>query len=780
LLDLIKQEESESPITEEEKELTEKIERLREKIEIKEVRGTRLLSIEVEDEDPRAAQKIANALAESYINYDSEIRLKSSKELLKWMSEQLYAAKKAVADAEKDFLAFKEKQKLFSAQGRQQISMDKLGDINASLVEVRTQILEKQAIIEELGKFLELNEDKNVTSIPRFMNNTLLEELYGELVKAQVEYERLSGIYKSKHPEIVQLIRKISGLNTKIKNEIAKALENAKAEMAVLAARDKALKETLDGYESEAIATNKDQLEFAILEREVETSKELYSTLLNKIKESDLVGEMPESVLRLMERASLPTAPVKPRVLLNLTLSLVLGLFLGIGLALFLEFIDQSLHNRGEIERFVELPVLAEIPLTDLDKDSARTNGKYPGPELNILTLPYNNPFSESYALLATGLKFWELNKRRGAFLVTSSAPSEGKSTIAYNLGVRLSDIGLKVLMLEGDLRLPASKKLPGLRGRPGLTNILVDLFETDVKKGRLGELTVGDVHKLIEVQERSGVLFYRTEKHKFRVFFHRGRMADIEWLTRPHDDRLGNLLLRGGVVSPEQLKLALEKQKSTAQRLGQVLLALGFLRAEELAGPLKLQMQENLKELFRTQRAAFYFKEDFPLDLAGADDMNSALVEAIGEITAQMRPPTPYLFSKIEKVLVKVPDTQMVILTSGKSVPNPGALLGGQRMAALMELCRRYFDVILIDSPPAGSMGDAAILAARCDGVLFVIRAGQTHIAEVRRAKDHLSSVPTPIVGTILNMLDMEKSPYYGSYYYKYYRYAYGKTEEE
>jgi Mrp family chromosome partitioning ATPase len=92
------------------------------------------------------------------------------------------------------------------------------------------------------------------------------------------------------------------------------------------------------------------------------------------------------------------------------------------------------------------------------------------------------------------------------------------------------------------------------------------------------------------------------------------------------------------------------------------------------------------------------------------------------------------------------------------------------------MEILQGEFDIVLLDSPPAATMSDAAVLARYCDGIIMVVKAGTTHLEEIRRAKEQLDSVKAPIVGAVLNMMDVKKDPYYYKYYVSKYRDYYAK----
>jgi uncharacterized protein involved in exopolysaccharide biosynthesis/Mrp family chromosome partitioning ATPase len=751
---------------------------LKGKIDIEEVKDTRLLNIHVEDHDPQLARTVANAIAESYVLYDTGTRLESSRRILDWLSRQLYEMKKKVEDAERDFQTFKEKEGIFSIEGKQKINVQKIEEMNTDNIKTRGQLLEVEAKITEMKKFNAESSGGSIKNIPTFLRNELLEKLYAELLSTEVEYQRIAGVYRHKHPEMVKVTSKISELRTKIHQQLQKALSNAESERAVLLAREKGLQQAMSGFESDVIGTNRKELQYAILERDLKTNQELYNTLLAKVKEASITDEITKSNLRIVEPAVLPIEPVKPRKLLNLVLSVVLGLATGVMIAFFLEYLDQTVHNKDDVQKHFHLPVLSVIPVQKEYLEPAKSSKSPRIP--SILDVSLDGHFSESFRMLATNLSFSELGKSKGIYLVTSSTPKEGKSTVSLNLGLTMAKLGIRTLVIEGDLRLPSMSKTLKLTEKAGLTDVFLETFNTEVKQGELGKLTVGDIHQLLEIQERSGILRYRNEKDSFTVSFLKGRMIDVDWQTRPVSERLGSLLAQGGKITREQLRIALEKQEAGLQSLGQVLLQLGFISVEDLAGPLRLLIQENMRKLSQCGHADFAFEQAALPASSEVEPKEAALLAAMGNFRDMYPMGTPFLHNQICRYLYRVPDHDLWVLSSGKIPPNPTELLASRRMRSLIDILRRQFDTIIIDSPPITTVSDTAILSSLCDGVIMVIRTGTTHIRQIELARDQLDTVRTPVLGVVLNMLDFEKDPYhYGRYYQKYKGY-YGKRSDE
>ncbi|MBW1806141.1 MAG: GumC family protein [Deltaproteobacteria bacterium] len=279
-----------------EEKLAQLADKLKKKIDIQEIRDTRLLNVSVEDHDPVMVRDIANAVVKIYIEFNITNRLKYSQNTLSWMSDQLYEVKKILEDSEQAFLAYKQEQKLFSVEGKQKVIAQKIADFNDSYLEARNKRLTLDAKLAELRRsFQEKGDTLHARSL---INNTLIDNLYSQLLDLDVELSRLSKVYRPKHPKVVQIKTKIENTSKKLKQEIGKEMESMAAERAVLLSREKVLQKTILDFENDALNTNKKELKYTIFQRNVETNQKLYDTLLSKVKEANITGNIDASNLR--------------------------------------------------------------------------------------------------------------------------------------------------------------------------------------------------------------------------------------------------------------------------------------------------------------------------------------------------------------------------------------------------------------------------------------------------------------------------------------------------
>ncbi|MGD9878116.1 GumC family protein, partial [Desulfococcus sp.] len=333
------------------------------KITVTEIRDTRLLRIGVRDYDPEAAARMANALAQAYITFNLANRLEYSQNTMAWMTEQLYDVQKKLEDAEAEFLAYKQKTRLFSVEGRQGMITNKMNEFNDAYLQTRNQRLELEAKLGELRRIGGTSNRRNIVHIRSLIENAVIDNLYNQLIEAEVAYSRAAKIYKGKHPKLTQIQTQIDNTRAKLNGEIQKELQSMKAQQAVLAAREEVIQKTIGDFESEAMETNKKELEYTMLERSVETQQQMHDILLAKLKETNISSNVDVSNIRITESAVAVNSPVKPQKARNILLGVIVGLMAGIGLAFLREYLDQSLRTEEDVQRYLGLPVLSIVPL---------------------------------------------------------------------------------------------------------------------------------------------------------------------------------------------------------------------------------------------------------------------------------------------------------------------------------------------------------------------------------------------------------------------------------
>ena len=359
------------------------------------------------------------------------------------------------------------------------------------------------------------------------------------------------------------------------------------------------------------------------------------------------------------------------------------------------------------------------------------------------------------------------------SLLVTSAGEEEGKTLTVANLAYTVSRTGKSVLMIDADLRKPRLSRLSASQESSGLTGLLSDVFSTDLRRGPLGQFGMSDLYRLLSLQKKTGLLRLSDRKDEVELFFLQGELVDLNWLTRPEEKKLAAVLINSNLLTQEQEKQAIARQKDTGQKLGFILINMGLLKEEDLTGPLTIHMMEGLRTALGFKTGEFVFKELPPSDYDEASfdpvDFRRLYNQVIfGEEEL------PYVKKKIESAVMEIDTTSLFLLPSGNIPPNPSELLASERMFFLISNLIKRFDLLVIDSPPILPISDALILAPYTDGVVLMIKAGLMNRNMVKKSIEQLHLAQANLIGVVLNQVDMKKDGYY-KYYHRYYSKYYG-----
>jgi polysaccharide biosynthesis transport protein len=343
--------------------LEQQLEELQKKITISEITGTRLLAIDVEDNDPQMASRIANLLAAQYVEFDLASRLASDNQNLEWLNREVYALKKRLEDDEQKFFEYKQLHGVFSLTGKQKVIDQRITELNNEYLDTRNKRQELDAKLIEIEK--QIGSATDFAHVRSILDNPSINDIYSSLTNLQLEQNRLAKVFGPKHPRMVQVASEISKVHSKLRSELSKEVENLRVQRTVLLNREKQMEGNINELEQDALDTSGKELTYTILQRNMDTSQQLYDTLVAKIKESGVASGGAVSTIRIVESATAPIYPFKPNKKRNLILGLILGLFSGVGLAFFLEYLDQTIRSEEDVQRLLGLPVLAVVPIAE-------------------------------------------------------------------------------------------------------------------------------------------------------------------------------------------------------------------------------------------------------------------------------------------------------------------------------------------------------------------------------------------------------------------------------
>ncbi len=308
---------------------------------------------------PEMAAKIANAVAKAYQEEDLSSRTRNFQETYTFLTEKLLQLKEDLAKSRKKLAEFKRKNNLLLV-GNLDMDMEKLSEFNAQYISTRAKRLELEV---KLQQFKALSkEEKLIACSSFFPDNSVIQELKGELTHSKIQLSEALQKYKEKFPEVQHLKERIKLLEKMLEEEIDKSLITLETTINSLKAKEEALSKAINDYRKDAQVLSQKQSEFNLLQQEVNTNQEIYLLLTKKLTEADISKDLQESRVRILDYAQVPSSPIRPKKRMNILFSLVMGVFMGVGLSYIREFLDVTVKDAEEVEKFLGTIVLGKIP----------------------------------------------------------------------------------------------------------------------------------------------------------------------------------------------------------------------------------------------------------------------------------------------------------------------------------------------------------------------------------------------------------------------------------
>ncbi len=575
-------------------------------ISVKPLKDSRLALITVTDGKPQRAALIANTIADTYIEYNLDYKLEGARTAMAWLAEQESDLKRQLEESELKLYQFKKDRNLLavSLDDKQSMLSNNLASVNGKLTELRIARLSLEAKRRMIQRAREDIADRE--TLPELSDRESIKTLRTSYTSLTKDYAELSTKYGAEHPKMKALQDQMEVIRKAYVKEIDEALATFEKSYQEVVDNEKSLKALMEQQKDEAIELAKVEVEYRPLMRASEQNDKMYGIISTRQKEIDITGPMRTNNVRVLERAIVPTTPIRPKPIQNLMLGLLLGLGTGVALAFAIEALDNTLKTQADVEQFLGVPVLGLVPVIGTQNEPAEVLADdLRQRDLGVFLDP-KSVAAECCRSIRTNILFMSPDRPIRTMLITSPSPQEGKTTTAINLGVTMAEAGGRVLLVDTDMRRPRLHRSFGVGNQVGISTVIV------------GKATLEEAVK--------------------------------------HTD---------------------------------------------------------------------------------------------------------------------VPNLD--VLTCGPVPPNPSELLHTDRFAAVLADCAKLYDRVILDSPPTSAVTDPAVLGNLVDGVVLIIKAGETTRDSAIHARRQLMSAKARVVGVVVNAIDFSNPAYGYEYYYRnYYRYGY------
>jgi len=485
------------------------------------------MQVSFESTDARKAARIVNTLADLYLTDQLEVKFEATQRANDWLNGRVADLRENVRSAEQAAQAFREENQLIQTRSSGTVVDQQLAQINSQLIDARTELARTEARQEQASVAAQSNSGNDNNNLLEVLQSPLIQRLKEQQSEVQRRRAELATRYGPKHPTMINIEAEKEDISGKIALETRRIISAIQSEAEIAAIRVKTLERNLTALRLESFNASRAQVRMSELEREAQAGRVLLETFLARFKETTSQNGLQQADARIISRADVPTEASFPKKKLTLLLVMFAAAGLGVGLIFLLEALDNGYRTSEQLRSDLRLRGLGMIPLIG----GGKLKGM--GPEEYLRSKPTSS-FAEAHRSIHASLMFSGLeDQAKKVLAITSSVPGEGKSTAALCMAQILGRTGLKVLIIEADLRRPVLRHRLNLDQRryACINDILDPLDDTD------------DLE--IYTDELSGVQYLWADRHddpqrlfssnKFTLFLDEARKQyDLVLLDTP------------------------------------------------------------------------------------------------------------------------------------------------------------------------------------------------------------------------------------------------------
>jgi capsular exopolysaccharide family len=412
--------------------------------------------------DPVLARDIANAFVQAYVEHAIILKTEETNRTVSFIDEQIKKLNRDVDISEENLQSYKSKTGMVKLDDEAMSLINKITEIEKSRTDIALQKQQLEFARDALKKAMK----KGAIYAPGIMRkDSPVEGLATKLSELEVQKKALLTQYTEAHQAVKVLQNQIEEVQNKMLAIYETSLND-------LAKEGQGISKQLSIYEGQMHELPYVERKLAQLTRLSKVGADTYTFLLQKHEEARLARAATISNIDIIDPAITPKAPIKPNKQKNLLVGLFIGLALGIFIAFFMEFLDDTIKNGDEAKQSTGLPILAVIP--HIARFKSKQNGSAPEKNRLVIKSEPQSSAAEAFRSLRTNLHYTAINKQKKIMLFTSTFPHEGKSTVASNIAIVISQTGARGLLMDCDLRRSSIHEKFGFSKTPGLSEILV------------------------------------------------------------------------------------------------------------------------------------------------------------------------------------------------------------------------------------------------------------------------------------------------------------------
>ena len=452
------------------------------------IEDTRLIYVSYSSSDAEVAAKLVNTLFEKFIEFNINIKTKSSKQTSEFISKQIKSLRVNLAQKESELQEYGKRKGLFYLSRKDSTVVEKFSDLNKAYTNAQINRVNKQAVYEEL-------KGRSFEDYSQVKQSALISNLKSNYSNLETDYKKKSQIFKESYPKMKQIMSQMDTLKKRIQYETRdiamKIFKEAKNDYQSALNREKSLLALLNKQKGVMVGSNADAIYYNSLNIEVENMRVLLNYLGKRQKESILSSKTEQSGIsniRVIDKAEVPRFPISSGKRKTLIMAFVLGVSIGLGLIFLADYLDRTLKMPEDVRILLGVPALGVV-FSSKDKSSKslyyhdiyeygeKKDAKKKFEMKNIELINFLEPesqFSEAYRSIRTSVLLSSAEHAPRIITVSSSIPQEGKTATTANLAISFCQLGKKVIIIDGDLRKPRMHKIFKNKNTTGLSSYLV------------------------------------------------------------------------------------------------------------------------------------------------------------------------------------------------------------------------------------------------------------------------------------------------------------------
>jgi polysaccharide biosynthesis transport protein len=469
------------------------------------VSGTRLIDVGYLSSDRKNAAAVANLLVQNLIEYNFETRHNATQQASGWLGDQLSELRKRSDELQSRVIELQRNSGVFTLgqtdnQGHEQVYtpvLDRLQQATSQLAQAESARIMKGALYQvvkdgdpELISGLAGNSTLTGATSGITGSLSLLQSLRTQEAQTQAQLNQMSEKFGPAYPKLTEVQANLEGTRKAIRQEAGRVASRVKNDYLIAEQVEKNNRTTYETQKTEAEASNGKAIEYEIVTQEAAQTRNLYGSLLQRLKEADLIAGLHSTNITLVDAASVPSRPAKPNLLLYLAGGIVGGMLLAVCAALLFDAMDNRIQNFADVDALSTGAPIAFLPYHFASDKSGRLRSSrdntpafaFRSPkggylrdgetEAMVAAVAPRAPYTEALRALRTSLGSME-DQPPQVILVTSSVPGEGKSMLSMNLAIVYAQRGKRVLLVDGDLRTPVLHERLKVSGQQGLSSLL-------------------------------------------------------------------------------------------------------------------------------------------------------------------------------------------------------------------------------------------------------------------------------------------------------------------